>query len=218
MTDPEPNSASEWTLVRGKYFNGESYEQWVPSERMRWRINGLAETISQVEAATYRRPALVLVPVGLMPRGGDSATQGALLGIPYEESEHVTEISVVYAAPIAPPIRITLPADLKPAEPEPDGYIPNPVVDEMYDCYQALANTVLFEKTYVKEDSYEMGYLDGWADAMNHAACAVEGNPPTGRGVFELFANRQLRRKAKRALLKQRARTQKLNEPDRRAG
>lgn len=94
-----------------------------------------------------------------------------------------------------------------------DDNCPDPVFDEMYDCcYQALANAAFSTGSLKNNNSYAVGYLDAWADAMSHAGWAVEGKPATGRTAFALLRNRRLRRRAKRLLVEQRARTRALSE------
>lgn len=83
----------------------------------------------------------------------------------------------------------------------------DPVVDELYAGYVALGD-VLVGRGF-KDHSYEIGYLDGWADAMHHAAWAVENKLVTGRNVFPLFGNRKARRRARRELVAQRARVKR---------
>lgn len=77
----------------------------------------------------------------------------------------------------------------------------DPVIDELVVGYNALAQSILTCRT-LKVDSYELGYLDAWADAMHHASWAMEGKRVPADEAFELFG-RVVKRDRPRHLRKQ---------------
>jgi hypothetical protein len=75
--------------------------------------------------------------------------------------------------------------------------------DELFDGYQALADIIT--ELPGSEVSYEMGYLDGWWDAMSHWDWAYEGKPLKAKKAFGLFRARSARSLARDGLKKRRA-------------
>jgi ribosomal protein L34 len=73
----------------------------------------------------------------------------------------------------------------------------------MYDGYQALGEVIT--DTSGSEVTYEMGYLDGWADAMDHFDWAYHGKPVKTKKAFPLFRARGARSLARDVLKKRRA-------------
>lgn len=80
--------------------------------------------------------------------------------------------------------------------------VPSPAFEELWSGYQSLANVIVGR---FKDRSYEMGYLDAWADAMAHVDWALEGKPVQGKQIFELLLNKKIRRRARREMVTQRA-------------
>lgn len=75
--------------------------------------------------------------------------------------------------------------------------------DELYDGYQALGEVIV--ESQCSEVTYEMGYLDGWADAMHHFGWAYAGKPVKAKKAFPLFRARGTRSLARDVLKKRRA-------------
>lgn len=69
--------------------------------------------------------------------------------------------------------------------------------------YQALGDAILSELRG-SDVSYEVGYLDGWADAMYQASMAAEGEPVKPGKAFPLFVAKRFRRLARRGLKEKR--------------
>jgi hypothetical protein len=77
--------------------------------------------------------------------------------------------------------------------------------DELYAGYQAIADVTL-DQPGLSAVSYEVGYLDGWADAMNHAGWAADGKPLKRKDSFSLHAVRSIRNSAAKKLKLERER------------
>jgi len=50
---------------------------------------------------------------------------------------------------------------------------PNPIMEELFAGYQSLAWGLL--RPFRRLHAYRSGYMDGWADAMRHAANLADG-------------------------------------------
>lgn len=70
------------------------------------------------------------------------------------------------------------------------------VTDELYGGYQALAIATL-DSNPGSEVTYEMGYLDGFADALGHAGWAADGKRIKSKAAFPLHRAKQLRSRAR---------------------
>lgn len=87
----------------------------------------------------------------------------------------------------------------------------NKIFDHIYDGYDALSQVILTEDNE-DLDTYELGYLDGYADAMNELGWATDGNPLKPKHRFELFGGcatetlknaQRLKKEAKKILKKE---------------
>lgn len=94
-------------------------------------------------------------------------------------------------------------------EPSPES---TPPLDELYDGYQALGEVLIPRQEHTATSSYELGYLDAWADAMHHAAWVHEGAPLQVKDCFPLLHGKKIRRKAAEALMARREATATLSQ------
>ena len=80
------------------------------------------------------------------------------------------------------------------------------IINELGDGYNAVALAMIEESSgNGSEVTYEVGYADGWADALHHAAWASEGKPEKIKRASPLFAARRTRRAAQKELKARRA-------------
>lgn len=86
------------------------------------------------------------------------------------------------------------------------GDMANRMLVELSDGYNAVTEAVIHHGSG-SEVSYESGYADGWADAMHHAAWAMDGEDcrPLGKNAFPLFSARNVRWTALRLIKARRA-------------
>ncbi len=75
--------------------------------------------------------------------------------------------------------------------------------DEVYNAYRAIGEATLDDDPG-SAVSYEIGYLDGFADAMHHLGLAIEGKPVKSSNAFPLHAVRGLRKRAGKLLKRNR--------------
>lgn len=105
-------------------------------------------------------------------------------------------------AGILPPTHSPVPSD--------DEDKPTPALDELYDGYQALGEVLIPLQDHTATSSYELGYLDAWADAMQQASWAYEGQPVDAKGAFALLGEaigKKRRKEAAEALMARRAKS-----------
>ena len=77
------------------------------------------------------------------------------------------------------------------------------IIDELSDGYHALGEVILEQGG--SDVRYEIGYLDGWADARHHAGWAAEGKFWINKNAFPLLAARNVRRLVLKRLREARA-------------
>jgi hypothetical protein len=75
--------------------------------------------------------------------------------------------------------------------------------NDLHDAYQALGEVILEESG--SDVSYEMGYLDAFADAVHMLGWAVEGKPLKAKDAFCCFATKRVAKLARQALRRRRA-------------
>ena len=75
----------------------------------------------------------------------------------------------------------------------------NQICDDLHEGYQALGPVIVMDRG-IRDDDYEMGYLDGWCNAMMAADESADGNRSSAKDAFPFLLNEKIREKARRRL------------------
>lgn len=84
-----------WRMERRPHStDGTWYDQWMPSDEMTYLLGCMMSTRGDIEKVTFARPTLLLLPADKVP--AEAVDGGTLYGIPFQPSDKVTTLSLVY--------------------------------------------------------------------------------------------------------------------------